>query len=151
MPSACLNKNGNLPSPCAMSQLQNALKSARGASCQDSFLQVAMMSTIDGPQLLVLPMNSAASLGQTISSAFHTAHNAGTSAKQALPQARLSHPSNCNCQEWNYATDKNLQCQACDQQTIHPMTIMIKATQSMKLDFHGIVKMTVESRQSLTI
>uniref|UniRef100_A0A915JHX4 Uncharacterized protein n=1 Tax=Romanomermis culicivorax TaxID=13658 RepID=A0A915JHX4_ROMCU len=107
-----------------MLQQQDVLTSARSASSQNSFLRVAMMSTMDAPQLLALPRNSAASSGlsRTASSASHTAHDAGTSAEQAVSHATSSNPSNQNCQQPNFATGNGLQRQPCDQQAIGSIT-----------------------------
>uniref|UniRef100_A0A915L6I2 Uncharacterized protein n=1 Tax=Romanomermis culicivorax TaxID=13658 RepID=A0A915L6I2_ROMCU len=101
---------------------QDVLTSARSASSQDSFLQVAMMSTMDAPQPLALLMNSAASSGLSRTLASHTAHDAGAPAEQAPSHATSSNPSNRNCQQLNFATDNNLQRQPCDQQAISSIT-----------------------------
>uniref|UniRef100_A0A915IRF8 Uncharacterized protein n=1 Tax=Romanomermis culicivorax TaxID=13658 RepID=A0A915IRF8_ROMCU len=121
---ACSNENRNPPFPCATQQLQDVLTSARSTSFQYSFLQVAMMSTMDTPQLLALPMIQAASLSlsRTISLVSHTTHDADASAKQALLHAMLSHASNCNCQQSSSATDNDLQCQPCNEQVIDSIT-----------------------------
>uniref|UniRef100_A0A915KUG2 Biogenesis of lysosome-related organelles complex 1 subunit 7 n=1 Tax=Romanomermis culicivorax TaxID=13658 RepID=A0A915KUG2_ROMCU len=69
-------------------------------------------------------MNPATSSGlsRPASSASHTAHDAGASAKQASSYATPSNPSNRNCQQPNFATDIDLQPQPYDQQVIGSIT-----------------------------